>query len=129
MARILITEPHRERQLSLKLWVEGLGHEPIVELEPMHFLGYAAYIVNTDGELGATRVQIARHAAGAARIFLPVIGIGTEPPPEALTELDIEQDEWLFIPFTAAQLRRAIERVLAKAAVKESWLDPRGPNE
>lgn len=109
--------------------VEELGYRPVLDLLPTPFQGYAAYITNTDGELGATRVQAARNAARAGGFFLPIIGIGTEPPPEALTDLDIEQDAWLFIPFTLAQLQRAIAKVMDKAATKESWLNPHRPSE
>jgi len=90
--------------------LERLGHEPLVVTVPTpeQLFGADVLMVEPAAPIGAVLAQAAR----LANPSLPVICASVEAPPAELEDLGIVFAASLAKPFTAEQLRAAIEQSL-----------------
>jgi hypothetical protein len=107
MARILISEPHRDVRQSLVRMVGYLGYEPLVMEVPSEArLPYVdLLLVEPADPIGAVFAKAAR----LIRPEMPIVFLSVEPPPE----LDIVPVTYLKKPFSVGQLSDTIESALA----------------
>lgn len=110
MAQILICEPHDEVRLLLARMVTRLGHEPLATPAPT-----PRQLTDADVLVLEPAAPISSVLAQAARLIdpaLPLIAAGVTAPAPELEELGISFVATLVKPFTAEQLRAAIELAL-----------------
>jgi CheY-like chemotaxis protein len=110
MARILISESHRDVRRLLERMLVRLGHEPIRVRVPEteQLLSADVVIVEPSDPIGAVLSQ----AASIARPSLPLICASVTEPPAELTELGVSFSACLIKPFTTKQLEAAIDQAL-----------------
>lgn len=110
MARILISESHREVQRLLQRMLTRLGHEPVVVDVPgtNQLRSADILIVEPVDPVGAALSQ----AASLARPSLPLICASVTEPSAALAELGVVFSACLTKPFTIKQLEAAIDQAL-----------------
>ena len=110
MARILVSESHEDVRRLLVRMLTRLGHEPIVVTVPApeQLLSADVLVVEPAAPIGAVLAQAAR----LVNPSLPLICASVEAPPAELAELGIVFAVSLVKPFTAEQLRAAIEQSL-----------------
>jgi CheY-like chemotaxis protein len=110
MARILISEPHDEVRRLLERMVTRLGHEPIpVGIPaPQQLQSADVLVVEPAAPTGAVLAQ----AACIVNPSLPLICASVTASPPELAELGVVFTAALVKPFTAEQLRVAIEEAL-----------------
>jgi hypothetical protein len=99
MARILISEPHRDIEALLRLVVQRLGHEPVSA-------GDADVAVIEPGEGDGLEIARGLHANNVPLLFTSIY----PPTPEAL---ELEPAAYLVKPFPLSAIERALEQTLA----------------
>jgi CheY-like chemotaxis protein len=110
MARILISEPHEDVRRLLERIVARLGHEPIAVTMPTpeQLTSADVLVVEPAAPIGAVLAQAAR----LANPSLPLICASVAAVAPELAELGVEFAATLVKPFTADELRAAIDEVL-----------------
>jgi CheY-like chemotaxis protein len=110
MARILISEPHDDVRRLLERMVTRLGHEPILVNipAPQQLQSVDVLVVEPAAPTGAVLAQ----SACIVNPSLPLICASVTASPPELAELGVVFAAALVKPFTAEQLRVAIEEAL-----------------
>jgi CheY-like chemotaxis protein len=110
MAQILISEPNDDVRRMLERMVTRLGHKPILVrvLAPQQLQSADVLMVEPTAPTGAVLAQ----AACIVNPSLPLICASVTASPPELAELGVVFAATLVKPFTAEQLRVAIEEAL-----------------
>lgn len=110
MARILISESHGDVRRLLERMVTRLGHEPtaVIMPTPEQLTSADVLVVEPADPVGAVLAQAAR----LANPSLPLICASVAAAAPELAELGVEFAATLVKPFTAEELRSALDQVL-----------------